>query len=510
MTPRRRAALALASGGVLALGAPPLSLWPVVFVSLALLASAWDGARPREAFLLGWLAGSSATLGAFYWIIGTVTRFTPLPLVVAVLAYVLMSLAAGLTLAVAGLLATGAAPIIGFPVAAGLAVIVVERWAPSVFPWQVASPLIDAPWIRQSADVLGVSGLGGVLIAVLAVGVRAVVSIRPGPGPDAQRPTLMGAAAALCIFLALWVYGGFRTAQVERATTRAPVVRVALVQPAIPPTVRWDEQNFGDISRTLHEQAWAAMRDHADLVVWSEGSFPYPLPMRAGRDGEGAERIFPWPATAPILVGAVVLDEQGRRYNGALIREADGRRGAPVAKRVLVPFGEYVPIIARMAWVRRAFPRVDGLTPGDRPTLLTTASGLRLGVLNCFEDTLGYVAADLASADLLVNITNDAWFGDGAAPWQHLMLARWRSIETRRELVRAVNTGVTGRVDALGRLVTHAPVGQGQRATLIVDARRLSMRPIAPYVIRFAPPIAAVVLALALAERWRRARGARA
>ncbi|MEI8256264.1 MAG: apolipoprotein N-acyltransferase [Deltaproteobacteria bacterium] len=506
MTLRRRAALALASGGVLALGAPPLSWWPVVFVSLALLATAWDGARPREAFVLGWIAGTAATLGAFYWIVGTVTRFTPLPTIAAVLAYALLSAAAGLTLACAGLLASGATRVIGFPASAALAVVVVERYAPSVFPWQLASPLISAPWIRQGADVLGVSGLGAVLLAVLAVGVGAVSRAGTHPGP--ARPGALQVAVAGTVFIALWVYGGVRTGQVERETARAPALHVALVQPAIPPTVRWDEQNFGDITRTLHEQAWAGMRDHADLVVWSEGAFPYPLPMRAGHDGDGAERIFPWPATAPILVGAVVLDDRGQRFNGALIREADGRRGMPVAKRVLVPFGEYVPIVAQIAWVRRNFARVEGLTPGERPTMLTTASGVRLGVLNCFEDTLGYVAADLASADLLVNITNDAWFGDGAAPWQHLMLARWRSIETRREMVRAVNTGVTGRVDALGRVVAHAAVGR--RATLMVDARRLSMRPVAPYVIRFAPPAAALLLALAIGEGMRRARGERA
>lgn len=503
MTTRRRAALAVASGGVLALGAPPIEWWPVVFVSLALLMAAWDGARPRQAFLAGWLMGTTATLGAFYWIVGTITRFTNLPLAAALLAYVLMSAAAGLTLAVAGWFSAASSKVIGFPLSAALAVIVVERYAPSVFPWQVASPLITAPWIRQSADVLGVTGLGAVLAAVLAIGVRVgVATLRSHRGLEPVPVPRWHWLTAGAVFVALWVYGGVRTAQVQRAMLAAPVVRVALVQPDIPPTVRWDEQNFGAITRNLREQAWEGMHAGADLVVWSEGAFPYPLSNRVRRDGVGGELIFPWRATAPILVGAVVVDERERRFNAALLREADGTLSAPVAKRVLVPFGEYVPIAGQIEWVRRTFIRAEGLTPGERPTLLTTARGLQIGVLNCFEDTLPYAAADLAGADLLVNITNDAWFGEGAAPWQHLMLARWRSIELRRDLLRAVNTGVTGRVDALGRLVERAPIWD--RVTLMVDARRLSLRTIAPYTIRFVPLLALAVLAIAMIEQARR------
>jgi apolipoprotein N-acyltransferase len=507
MNTRQRAALAIASGGVLALGAPPLQWWPAVFVSLALLVAAWDGANPRQGLLAGWLMGTTATLGAFYWIVGTVMRFTDLGLPLALLAYVLMSCAAGLTLACAGLLATSTAPVIGFPFATALSIVVVERYAPSVFPWQLASPLITAPWIRQSADVLGVTGLGASIAAVAAIAVRVVVAAWKTHRKQDHTPVpRWQMVVAALLFATLWIYGGLRTQQVMRAMAVAPVVHVALVQPDIPPTVRWDEQNFGGITQTLREQAWAGMRAGADLVVWSEGAFPYALPNHATRDGLEGEVIFPWHATAPILVGALVVDQRGRRYNGALLREPDGRIGVPVAKRVLVPFGEYVPVAGQIDWIRRTFARAEGLTAGDRPELLRSESGLTLGVLNCFEDTLGYVAADVREADLLVNITNDAWFGRGVAPWQHLMLARWRAIEMRRELVRAVNTGVTGRVDALGRLVEHAPLWD--RVTLMVDARKLSMHSIAPYVIRFVPPFAGLVLLAAIAERLRRARAA--
>src|SRR5262249_47034192 len=145
------------------------------------------------------------------------------------------------------------------------------------------------------------------------------------------------------------------------------------------------------------------------------------------------------------------------------------------------PFGEYIPLVGRVRWIRERFARAEGFTPGTRPALVSVRAGaqtLTLGVLNCFEDTMAVVGAGLARADLLVNITNDAWFGDGAAPWQHLMLARWRAVETRRELVRAVNTGVTCHVDALGRVERHAPTWRTE--TLVVAPRRMSLAPVAP------------------------------
>ena len=506
MTTRRRAALAVAAGAVLALGAPPIEAWPAVFVALALLAASWDGARPREAFLCGWLMGTVATLGAFYWIVGTVTRFTELPLIAAITAYVLMSCAAGLTLGCAGLLAAASAKSVSHPIAGALAIIVVERYAPSVFPWQVASPLIVAPWIPQCADVLGVSGLGAALFAVMAVLARVVRDgrMRARAVESHRAQSAWAIAGAVLMFAALWTYGGLRDASVRRATAAAPIVRVALVQPVIPPTVRWDEQNFGAILAGLRAQTAAALREQVDLVVWPEGAYPYPLPAHAMRDGSVAEPVYPGRVNAPILVGAIVFDEHEHRYNGALVRSIDGVLGAPVAKRVLVPFGEYIPIVSRIDWVRRTFRRVQGITPGDRPEVLRVGEGLTVGVLNCFEDTLGYVAADAVGVDLLVNITNDAWFGQGAAPWQHLMLARWRAIELRREMLRAVNTGVTGRVDARGRLIERAPLWE--RAVVISDARQLRLRTIAPYTIRFAPPFAALVLVLAIAVELRRAR----
>jgi apolipoprotein N-acyltransferase len=503
MTHTRRALTACAAGATLALGAPPLRWWPTTFLAAALFALAIDGASTRRAALSGWLMGTVATLGAFHWIVGTVTRFTDLPLPAALLAYVLLAMLAGLTHAVAGALAGAAGPALGYPVALGLGMLAAERYVPGIFPWQFAAPLIYAPWVRQAADVVGLSGLSALLAATMMVLARQVGAWRArrrgeDPPPGLRRQV----AVALAVLVALWAYGGARTVMVQRAMASAPRTQVALVQPSIPPTVRWDELEHGAILQNLQRQTQAAVDARVDLVVWSEAAYPFMLPHTPGRDGEWGPPIVSNPTPVPMLVGAVTRDAQGRRYNAAFIREPDGTLSAPVAKRVLVAFGEYIPVLGEIEWVRRTFARADGLSAGQKPTMLVTRSGLKLGVLNCFEDTIARLGAELSNADMLVNITNDAWFGDGAAPWQHLMLAQWRTIETRRELVRAVNTGVTTRVDALGRIVEHAPLWRP--VVLVADVRRLALRPLAPYTIRYAPPIAVLILAVAVAVRLRR------
>jgi apolipoprotein N-acyltransferase len=508
MTNGRRALTACAAGATLALGAPPLQWWPTTFLAAALFALSIDGASVRRAALSGWLMGTVATLGAFYWIVGTVSRFTDLPFAAAVLAYLLMAMVAGLTHAVAGALAGAAGPVLGYPLALGLGMFVAERYVPGIFPWQFAAPLIYAPWVRQAADVVGLSGLSALLPGTMMVLVRALQAWRGRRGGEQVPRGLRGQLVFACGLLALmWGYGALRTGAVTRAMAAAPQVRVALVQPAIPPTVRWDELAHGEILAQLQRQTQAALGAGAGLVVWSEAAYPYVLPHQRSREGEWSAPIYPAPAQAPLLVGALTQDPEGRRYNAALLREPDGTLSAPVAKRVLVPFGEYIPVVNEIEWVRRSFARADGLSRGTAPSLLRTSSGLQLAVLNCFEDTIARLGAEMAGADLLVNITNDAWFGDGAAPWQHLMLAQWRAIETRRELVRAVNTGVTTRVDALGRIAEHAPLWQP--AVLVVEAHRMQLHPLAPFTIQYAPPVAVVVLAGAALERLRRRRANR-
>ncbi len=460
MKTRTRIVFAVSAGLSFALTAHFNALWVLGFVGLACWSLALEETAARRAAWVSWLVGVAATLALWHWLPRTVVQFTGLPLAAGFVAWVLFCALSSVPFALAGLVSSWARPTLGHPIALAASAWLMEAWGPHIFPWQPAASIINMPWLPMSASLLGVSGLGAVLMVVCAVAARALVRrVRPSAAlawglPDSTRGHLVGALAALVLLLA---YGAFDTYSVRAARATAGRVHVALVQPGVPPLMRWDPQASAAIHARLHQLTERAEQRRPALVVWPEGSFPYPLPFARSMDGAFSPYIHPPTGTAsPLLFGALALnDDTGRAYNGAFIREPDGTVGPPVAKRVLVPFGEHVPVIGELPFVRRILVRAYGLWPGTTRTELRTKSGLRLGVLNCFEDMIPVLAAELADADFLVNITNDSWFGDGLGPREHLMLSRWRAIETHRDLVRAVTRGVTSHVNALGEVEAH-------------------------------------------------------
>ena len=361
----------------------------------------------------------------------------------------------------------------------------------------LALPLVDAPWLAQSADLVGVQGIGAVLLgATVAVAVAARTRVRR---------TVLSAGVWLLLVLGLTVYGRARIPVVEAARDRADVLRVGLVQPVIPATLRWRPENAEPIRAHLARLTVGLLGRSPTVIFWHEGAFPYRLPYRAGRDGASAAPVLPMGGSVvgvrewPVLVfGSVAEALDGAVYNAAFVREPDGTLERPVAKRILVPFGEYIPGVRFVPFLRRWFGRAEGLHPGERPEILTVA-GRTVGVLNCFEDTIPWAGAEVARADLLVNLTNDAWF-DGAAPAQHMLNARWRAIEARRDLVRAVNTGYSTHIDALGRVVTLLPAGF-PAAEMVFPRVGLGLHPWAPRFIVTAPWLALLAVGITLGVR---------
>jgi apolipoprotein N-acyltransferase len=145
--------------------------------------------------------------------------------------------------------------------------------------------------------------------------------------------------------------------------------------------------------------------------------------------------------------------QQQGSFNAAALATANGSLGEPYDKRHLLWFGETVPLADEIPWIRRTFARGTGLLPGDKQIAIV-AGPVRAAVLNCFEDTLPIAGREAAAVapNLLVNVTNDAWFAGSGESELHLRLAVLRSVELRRDMIRAVNMGVTSWVDAAGRV----------------------------------------------------------
>jgi apolipoprotein N-acyltransferase len=273
----------------------------------------------------------------------------------------------------------------------------------------------------------------------------------------------------------LGAYGVRRIGTVEAARTVAPAVRVGVVQGNIGVERKGDRslfrRNLDDYRRLSRDVA-----DRVDLLVWPETVVQRPLPDEVRVPPVDAH---PFPDAPRPLVFGGLTDTPGRAerrlYNSAFLLGADGTIAGRYDKRVLVPFGEYLPFAARFPSLRRLSPATGHFTPGSGPALLTVRDDLRIGALICYEDVIPNPAREAVAngATLLLNLTNDAWYGASAEPYQHQALALWRAVETRRDFIRSTNTGLTTAISATGRIVGELPIFEA--ATLEVEARLLRL-----------------------------------
>ena len=214
--------------------------------------------------------------------------------------------------------------------------------------------------------------------------------------------------------------------------------------------------------RDLQAMSAKLEAEGAEFLMWTESSYPYGVPRDATDDFDMRNpRRIRRGFNAPLMLGALTFDRhdrEARPYNSALMLGSDGSFQARFDKIFLLMFGEYIPFL-------ETFPALEDILPKNAShfsrgkeivtfPLEHNGESYRLGPMICYEDILTDFGRKLASDNphLLVNITNDSWFGDTSEPWEHLALSVYRAVEMRTDLVRAVNTGVSAFVDANGRV----------------------------------------------------------
>ncbi len=439
-------ALALVCGAVFALTAPPTDLHVLVFVGL--MGFAWLLRRPdtwRVGALYGLFFGAGANLVALRFVPAVIERFTSLPHAVAWLAWALLSFAQGLSWALAGGLAVGLRKR-GVPTFLAFAVgVYAGFFAPALFPWTPAGGLSPWPVLVQSADTLGERGVSLVVALVCALVVEALTK--------KGRVRARHAFAAGAIMVVVLGYGAHARIAIEEARAHAKKARIGLIQPSTEATVRWEPSAATTITKRLHDLTKVAESHDVDVTVWPEAAFPYTL-SHGSRQSPPAftERsVLAVGLRGPVIVGLTLSKNAQASTNSVMVARADGSLSAPYDKRHLLAFGEHVPFAEEIPWMKKTFARGTGLVPGTESTPLV-AGRIRAGILVCYEDNLPEAGREAMSGapNVLVNLTNDAWFSGSAEGELHLRLSVLRAIETRRDLARAVNLGPTSLVDATG------------------------------------------------------------
>ena len=325
----------------------------------------------------------------------------------------------------------------------------VKGWMLTGFPWNAlgVTQWRQVPLV-QLASVAGVHGLSLLVcwMSVALAGAGVVLLARPrdrwGWMAEVRLPLL---AVLACLG------GGFhRVMEARRDERERPprVVRMALVQPSIPQTLLWDpaerDRSFGVASRLTR----AALATRPEVVVWPEGDFGLGRDNFASMTAELSRAGAAWVFSANDEGSGL---DSGKLYNAAFAVGRDGRLAATYRKRRLVIFGEYVPLAGVLPFLKHLTPIGDGFSAGVEPVSFDLAGASAAPVI-CFEDVFphGVRGHVRPGTDFLLELTNDGWFGRGAAQWQHLANAVFRAVENGVALVRCTNNGVTGWVDATG------------------------------------------------------------
>jgi len=389
--------------------------------------------------------------------------FTDLGPALALLAHVLLSVAQSLHWGLGAGLAVwvGHRFRIPLPLVFGMGVMVALSM-PSVFLWSPAGLLSPWPTLVQAAELIGERGVSALMAVACALGAGAVTALmRTGH----RRRALAQAAGGTAILIALLVYG---LAVIPPAAPEHEVVRVGLVHAGIAPKERWQRTNWPRILTILRQQTAHAEAGGVDLTIWPEAAYPFPLPHDGPYAPGGRRQIIGGNVDGPVLFGFIGRDKPFRREDGSVERNSFNAATIVAPDRSLQPsydkmqllwFGEMVPLGDVFPALRRLFHRSGSIIPGATIRGLTLprreGAPARLGILNCYEDTLpAYGRENFAATrpHFLVNVTNDAWFVGTQEPELHLRLAAMRSIELRRDMVRAVNLGVASWIDPYGRV----------------------------------------------------------
>ena len=431
------------------------------------------GQPPLRAFLLGLTAGFVYFIGTIYWTGTVVSTFGGLAWPVAALAAVLLAAYMALFPALAALMTSrlvnraGAGALLVAP-AAWVATEFCRGYLFGGFPWvPLGNSQVTVLPVAQLASVLGVYGLSGLVSCVSAAIAYALLTT--------GRQRIVAVASIVVVLGTVAGWGTWRIADGSLTREGTPL-RVGLVQGNIPQDQKWKSGEARRIFTTYIAMTRDVVKRGAELVMWPESSTPFMF--EEDGEGESTLRALARETGVPMLFGSDQVDRSQqplRLYNAAFMVTPAGDTAAVYRKIHLVPFGEYIPFKGVASFVSPLVDSLGEFAPGDSMVMLPVGSHL-ISTAICYEVVYPSLIRQAVEggSELLTTITNDAWYGQSSAPYQHFAMASMRAIEQGRYLARAANTGISGVVDPYGRVVRQSVIFE--QVGMLEEVRLLTSR----------------------------------
>ena len=486
----RRAAIAFLAGAVSVLAVAPFNIWPILFLTFPIVVWLIDGSSGRwggvwNAALAGWCFGFGYFVAGLYWIgyaflVDARTFGWLLPIAVSGLpAY--LALYTGFGFALARLIwVPGPLRVLALAVA-----LTTGEWLRghllTGFPWNTFGYALTEPLaLAQSVSLVGVWGLTFLGVAIFAT--PALIIDDPADTPHPFRPLVLA-------FVLLAAMAGFGAARLATYPTEyVKGVKLRIMQPDLQQDAKFNYAAKDEVMRRYIDLSSRATGPNskgvhdATILIWPESAFPFFLTREPDALAKISALIEPH---TELITGAVRAAEDStpghvRAYNSVYVIDPDGSIRGIYDKVHLVPFGEYLPFepLLEKLGLQNLSKEVGGFLSGDRRRAMDVPGAPKMLPLICYEAIFpGQSVPRGERPGWIVNVTNDGWFGISTGPYQHFQQARVTAIAEGLPLVRAANTGVSGVIDPLGRIVKSLPLGVDG----VIDADLPRALPPTPY-----------------------------
>ncbi len=456
---------AVVSGLLLTAAFPKAGLAWLAWVALVPLFVVLRKMAPKEAFRTGMIAGLVHYLTLLYWVVFTMRTYGYLPwwqcvaLLVLLAAYLALYPGA-FALCVAHFCRKPGHLILIAPLA-WVALEYLRTFLLTGFPWGlVGYSQFNRLHIIQISDMFGVYGVSFLVVlfnTAVYVALLGAAGKKWGGHTAGRRQVLLSAIPTFALIGLAVLYGHLRIKAVDTAMAEKPSPRVAVVQGNIDQAQKWDPAYQIGTTKKYLALTMSAAGSKPDLVVWPETATPFYFAASPKLTRLVTDTVRQTGIT--LLVGSPSVQEEPGKlayFNSAYLVAPDGHARGRYDKVHLVPFGEYVPLKWLLSFVGKMVAQVGDFSPGEKGrTLVWGNDHPNIGVQICFEIIFPGLARSLVrnGAGVLVNLTNDAWFGESSAAFQHFSMTIFRAVENRRSLIRCANTGISGFVDPVGRVV---------------------------------------------------------
>lgn len=450
--------LVIIGGALEFLGFAGFGYWPLVFFAFVPMMYVLDrepGASTKRVMALGLIHGTVTVAGGYHWLVDMLATFSGYEGFMNWFFASAFFVYQGINHAVLYWLYRRAVKNdFDKSLAAIAGLLAIECIYPVLFPSFIGTGLHEMTWLIQIVDLGGPMLLSAVVVLINAT-IYAVACSAP---TKAWPKRTMAACLASILFVV--AYGAYRVSEVDARAASAESVTVGMVQVNMGIFAKREEPFEGH--RRHLQQSVQLQQDHdLDLLVWPESAYTFFVPERMTNL---RQRILPG-IEVPVIFGGLSRRRDGdesRHYNTAFLADENGDIAGTYDKTFLLAFGEYLPLGDTFPILYEWSPNTGHFTHGSHVRPLEQGP-MRISMLVCYEDVLpGFTrhAVNEANPNLLVNITNDAWFGDTQEPWIHLALAKFRAVEHHRALARSTNSGVTAFVDPAGRTLDTIPFGE--------------------------------------------------